>query len=177
MKKINRVERVALSGGLIGLLATNPRAALGGKIEELNSMGWNCHQIIDHSTRNTLAKILQIVILILTFGLWTFGAGYILLFEKEIEGTDDRKVENRTPYSTYSATHRVKLLTTSDGLSLRKEPDSQFAVFTKISNGTEVQVLEIGDEVVLKDRKAKWYKIRTKDDIIGWCFSGSLIKL
>jgi len=82
-QKINRMERVALSGGLIGLLTTNPRAALERKIMQLNAKGWRCHQIMDHSTRNTFIMFLQFLILICTLGLWTFGSGYLLLFEKK----------------------------------------------------------------------------------------------
>ncbi|MCL2196462.1 MAG: hypothetical protein FWB77_02480 [Treponema sp.] len=84
MAKINRVERVALSGGIIGALATNPRNAIEEKCKELNAQGWNCHQIIPHSTRNFLIIVFQNLILVLTLFLWTFGAGYILLFEKEV---------------------------------------------------------------------------------------------
>ena len=83
MAKINRMERVSLSGGIIGALATNPRTALERKIKQLNAEGWNCHQIIQHSTRNILVSVLQVVVLVLTAFLWTFGAGYLLLFEKE----------------------------------------------------------------------------------------------
>jgi len=81
--RINRMERVALSGGLIGCLATNPREALESKMRELNAEGWNCRQMLDHSTHNSFIKILQFLVLICTLGLWTFGAGYLLLFEKE----------------------------------------------------------------------------------------------
>jgi len=81
--RINRMERVALSGGLIGFLTTNPREALESKMRELNAEGWNCRQMLDHSTHNGFIKILQFLVLICTLGLWTFGAGYLLLFEKE----------------------------------------------------------------------------------------------
>jgi len=84
MAKINRMERVALSGGLIGWLATNPREALENKTRELNAEGWNCRQVLDHSTRNGLIMVLQGVILICTLFLWTFGPGYLLVFEKEL---------------------------------------------------------------------------------------------
>ena len=83
MAKYNKVVRVALSGGLIGLLLTNPRRALENAINQANADGWNCHQILPHSTNNLFITILQIVILACTFGLWTFGAGYMLLLEKE----------------------------------------------------------------------------------------------
>ena len=87
MATINRVERVALSGGLVGMLATNPRNAIEEKCHALNAEGWNCHQIIPHVTSNLFIGFLQSLILVCTLFMWTFGAGYILLFEKEIKQT------------------------------------------------------------------------------------------
>ena len=84
MAKINRMERVALSGGIIGSMATNPRSTLEKKMKQLNAEGWNCRQIMPHGTRNLLSMLLQTIILICTLGLWTFGSGYLLLFEKEL---------------------------------------------------------------------------------------------
>ena len=71
-------------------------------------------------------------------------------------------------------THKVKLLTDAEGLSLRKEPDPDMNSFEKIPNGTEIQYLSTGNEVTLGKIKGYWYKIKTKDNIRGWCFSGSL---
>lgn len=82
--KINKVKRIALSGGLVGALFTNPRKALDTAIQEANADGWNCHQILPHSTTNLFIIILQIALLICTLGFWTFGAGYLLLLEKEV---------------------------------------------------------------------------------------------
>lgn len=79
----NKVVRISLAGGLIGLLTTNPRRAIDNAIDKANQDGWHCHQIVPHSSRNLLVWILQVVVLLLTFFLWTWGAGYILLFEKE----------------------------------------------------------------------------------------------
>lgn len=83
MATINKLERISLSGGLIGALTTNPRRALEKLIEKNNTEGWNCHQIMTHSTSNLFMVLLQVVVLCCTFGLWTFGSGYLVLFEKE----------------------------------------------------------------------------------------------
>lgn len=83
--KVNKIERIALMGGLIGALLTNPRAALEKSITHANADGWYCRQILPHSTSNLFMIILSILCLCLTFGLWTFGAGYLLLLEKESE--------------------------------------------------------------------------------------------
>ena len=89
MKKINQVHRVALSGGLVGLLFTNPKSALTNALKNANVQGWYCRQILPHTTTNLFAKFLQLICLIVTLGLWTFGAGYILLLEKELEKKED----------------------------------------------------------------------------------------
>lgn len=83
MAKINKIERIALSGGLIGAIFTNPRRALEKCLEKGNAEGWSCRQILTHSTTNWFVLFLQLLILICTLGLWTFGAGYMVLFEKE----------------------------------------------------------------------------------------------
>jgi hypothetical protein len=82
----------------------------------------------------------------------------------------------------FSPTHKVKLLTESVGLGLRKIPSSSEETFIKIPNGTEIQYISLGDEVNLDINdttqiKGFWYKIRTKDNVKGWCFSGSLEKI
>ncbi|MCR5085016.1 MAG: hypothetical protein K6A65_05895 [Succinivibrionaceae bacterium] len=81
--RANKVERVALMGGLIGLLLTNPRGALDKALVRANTDGWHCRQILPHSTSNLFIMILSMICLCLTLGLWTFGAGYLLLLEKE----------------------------------------------------------------------------------------------
>ena len=90
-RKINKVVRVSLSGGLVGALGTNPRKALEQVIQKYNAAGWNCHQIYPHTTRNIFIMLLQVLLLVMTIGLWTFGAGYLLLFEKD--NTDYSKKE------------------------------------------------------------------------------------
>ena len=74
-------------------------------------------------------------------------------------------------------THRIKLLTKSDGLSLRNEPDSKNESFAKIPDGAEIEHLETGNMAELNKISAPWYKVKTKDGAQGWCFSGSLEKL
>ena len=80
---LNRVERISLSDGIIGRMLTDPRNAIEEKCLELNAEGWICHQIIPHASNNTLIALLRGVILICTLFMWTFGDGYLLLFEKE----------------------------------------------------------------------------------------------
>ena len=82
MNKVNKVLRISLAGGIIGLLFTNPRRALEKAVNDANASGWNCHQILPHGERNLLVVLLQVLVLLLTLGMWTWGAGYILLLER-----------------------------------------------------------------------------------------------
>jgi len=50
-------------------------------------------------------------------------------------------------------THKVKLLTNADGLSLRKEPNANTTHFIKIPNGTEVQHINTGDTVYFGEKE------------------------
>jgi len=70
-------------GGLIGAIFTNPRKALDDMIDKENQDGWNAHQIQPHSTTNLLVRVLQLVVLVCTLGIWTWGSGYIVLFERD----------------------------------------------------------------------------------------------
>lgn len=79
----NKVERISLSGGLIGALATNPKEALNKCIQKENYSGWNCTFILPHVQQNLGIFIVQLIVLGLTCGLWTFGPGYLVLFEKQ----------------------------------------------------------------------------------------------
>lgn len=80
---VNKVVRISLSGGLIGMLATNPRQAIEDAVSRENLSGYHCHQIVPHSSRNILVILLQILVLVMTLGLWTWTGGYLLLFAKE----------------------------------------------------------------------------------------------
>lgn len=80
---INKVVRISLSGGIIGLLTTNPRRALDNRIDRENQEGWHAIYFESHRDTNTLVAILRYVVLLLTFGLWTWGAGYLVLFARE----------------------------------------------------------------------------------------------
>lgn len=81
--KENKIVRVALSGGLLGAMTTNPRRALEKCIAQHNNEGWRCHQVLPHTTSNAAVLLLQLLVALCTLGLWTFGAGYLILFERE----------------------------------------------------------------------------------------------
>jgi hypothetical protein len=83
LTKINKVERISLSGGLIGLLFTNPRRALEANILKNNSEGWSVRQVLDHSDTNLAVLFLRFLVLALTLLMWTWGAGYLVVYERD----------------------------------------------------------------------------------------------
>lgn len=83
MSKKNKVTRISLIGGIIGAITTNPRKALEDEVAKGNNEGWNAIHIEPHRTTNLFIAILQLVVLVITIGLYTWGGGYLVLFEKE----------------------------------------------------------------------------------------------
>ncbi len=82
MQKINKVERIRYSGGIIGLLFGSTKGKMQNKITEMNKQGWNLH-LIHNDQPNLVIWIVRLLILFLTLGLWTIGSSEILVFEKE----------------------------------------------------------------------------------------------
>jgi hypothetical protein len=78
----NKVVRISLMGGILGLILTNPRRALDTCVKHHNVEGWKCIFILNHSQNNILVLLLQIATLIATCGLWSWGGGYLVTFEK-----------------------------------------------------------------------------------------------
>ena len=83
MAKNNKIVRISLMGGLIGAITTNPRKALESAIDKANQEGWNAIHIESHRTTNLFIFLLQLIVLVITFGLFTWGGGYLVLLEKE----------------------------------------------------------------------------------------------
>ena len=81
--KVNKVVRISLSGGIIGCLLTNPRRALEARIHEENQLGWNAVYFSPHVETNEFVTILRYAVLVCTLSLWTWGAGYMILFERD----------------------------------------------------------------------------------------------
>ncbi|MBC6428208.1 MAG: hypothetical protein GDA55_03120 [Cellvibrionales bacterium] len=79
----NKVERISLAGGLLGLIFTDPRRALNALVKKHNAKGWRATFILQHSQHNLFMVLVQLVFLVLTVGLFTFGPGYLVMFEKE----------------------------------------------------------------------------------------------
>jgi hypothetical protein len=81
--KKNKISRISLMGGILGAIFTNPRKALEDEVTLGNKTGWVATHIEPHRTTNLFVFLVQIAVLIFTFGLFTWGGGYLVLFERE----------------------------------------------------------------------------------------------
>jgi hypothetical protein len=81
----NRVERITLAGGLIGALVTNSKVAFEKRIDASNAEGWNLCHVEPLSGANLFMLLIRIIILVLTLGLFTLGASYLLIFERDVQ--------------------------------------------------------------------------------------------
>lgn len=84
LRKNNKVIRVSFSGGLFGLIFGSHKGKLKKVIEAQNKDGWNYVDSLPDDP-NLVLIVLRLLLLILTLGIWTFGIGYILIFEKPRE--------------------------------------------------------------------------------------------
>ena len=78
MSTYNKVYRVTLSGGLIGLLGSSSKRALQMRLEEINAKGEEV-AILKDDTTNLLQMILYLIILICTLLLWCPAPGYLII--------------------------------------------------------------------------------------------------
>jgi hypothetical protein len=63
----------------------------------------------------------------------------------------------------------------TSNLRLRSEPDtSKDNRIAGVSQGSKVELLEIGKTETIDNISAPWYKVKTADGTIGWLFSGYL---
>lgn len=77
-----QVIRKTVAGGLIGALVTNPRRTLANEIDEKAHSGWRLTAMTPLAGANLFMTLVSLVVLVLTLGMWTFGAGYLLAFER-----------------------------------------------------------------------------------------------
>ena len=78
-KPFNIVRRVSFRGGLIGLFTGNSkRQTLERGIQQLNSDGYHV-VLVEDDDWGLLGKLLSIILLIITLGLFTIEAGFLII--------------------------------------------------------------------------------------------------
>ena len=80
--RLNKVVKVTLKGGLLGMLADDPHRTLSAAITRENQDGWKVVQVIPDDTGNLVIMIIRFVILMLTALLYTPANGYWVVMEK-----------------------------------------------------------------------------------------------
>lgn len=88
VKKRNKIDEVSFIGGLIGFIFVNPRSVIDARVKEANDHGWTLVDFQKSTGNNLLINVLRVLLLIFTLGLFTFGDGMFLAFEKEEGGED-----------------------------------------------------------------------------------------
>ncbi len=86
---LNKTVRISLMGGLLGAILTNPNRALNDCIMKHNQEGWRSTFIMPHATSNLFIRFIQILSLICTLGLWSWGGGYLVMFERDAKNNVD----------------------------------------------------------------------------------------
>jgi len=95
----NKIVRISLSGGIIGILLTNPKEAIQRAVQIENERGWRLVQILPHKSQNLFIAMAQVIVVIFTLLLWTWSDGYLLIFERdkniqdEKSGFNDRSIQ------------------------------------------------------------------------------------
>jgi len=81
----NRVVRISLQGGLLGLIFTKQkrREAIGNCIKRQNEDGWRFVFGFYENEHDYLLRTLHVLILGCTLFLWTFNLNYLIVFEKD----------------------------------------------------------------------------------------------
>ena len=79
-------------------------------------------------------------------------------------------------FDTFELIKNQNAVVIGEGLRLRKEPNANSQILYRFSFGDEVKILEIrydnGDYIdTVNDIKNYWWKVETKDNIVGWVFA------
>lgn len=78
----NKIMKISLTGGLIGLFLGKPHDLLNDRIKKENSQGWEVVQILPDTNVNLLTIILRLALLVFTLLLYTKANGYYIVFKK-----------------------------------------------------------------------------------------------
>ena len=80
MKGINaKIEFIPLRGGILGMVKNNVPLTLHQYARAMHEQGYRVHHMEPYRTGNPAVSALQVVALVLTCGLWTFGCGYLAI--------------------------------------------------------------------------------------------------
>lgn len=75
---MNNIHRVNLTGGLIGLLFSTPKRALGRCLQKVSADNEEVVFVLPDN-RNLFQLIIEFVPLVLTLGVWCPAPGYLVI--------------------------------------------------------------------------------------------------
>lgn len=78
----NKIVDVDFTSGIIGLFLSSPMTKINNAIKKENENGWKVVNIIDSEKGNLFVSLMQLVLLVVTFGLYTFSIGKYIIFER-----------------------------------------------------------------------------------------------
>ncbi|MDX9696810.1 MAG: hypothetical protein RBT49_13555 [Bacteroidales bacterium] len=79
----NKIVNVTLWGGLLGIFGSSPKQRLAKAIEKENLNGYRTVQIIEAASGNILLWLLRLILLCITFFIFTTANGYYIILEKK----------------------------------------------------------------------------------------------
>ncbi len=170
--KINKVINVTLTGGIIGMLGVSPQKSLNKRIKKENAKGWKVVQIIPAASGNILLYIVRLIILALTFFLYTPANGYYIILEKI---NDDKKSNNTTKKTESKSTEKKKLNGLSKNTkekpkqpSVKEEKREGHTIRETIDEETRKKIKLLKndlkpEELIIQIKKNKEIKIITKE--------------
>ncbi|MFQ3599444.1 MAG: SH3 domain-containing protein [Chloroherpetonaceae bacterium] len=85
----NKVIKITLPGGLLGLFFGNARETLERQIQKENESGWRVIQVENHLIKNLLNYTIDLIILLLTLLVYTRGSEYYIKLERESRPSSD----------------------------------------------------------------------------------------
>lgn len=78
----NKIVDVDFTSGIIGLFLSSPMTKINNTIKKENENGWKVVNIIDSEKGNLFVFLMQLFLLVITLGLYTFSTGKYIIFER-----------------------------------------------------------------------------------------------
>jgi hypothetical protein len=82
MNTLNGLCKVSITGGFVGFFSDTPYK-LNQMIEKINKDGYKVVQIVPEKT-DLLSILIMLLLLVVTFGIYTQAPGYYIVYEREI---------------------------------------------------------------------------------------------
>lgn len=89
-KSQNEIRYIPMTGGIIGLFSPADYIVINRHLKKMNQNGW---KIVTIFSAGSPSYLLCLIVLIITFGLFTWRDGYFLVLEKSYEKSAQEEIE------------------------------------------------------------------------------------